>query len=67
MTKKLALALVCAAAVGATAAPAANAGTVCQTTSNAVNKYAGHHFEQMMVYVGDEITGPVRTACSVTP
>ena len=67
--KKLTAALVCAAAAAAaTAAPSASAGTTCQTANNALTKYGvSERFEQMMVYVGDEVSGPVGTACSVTP
>ena len=70
MKKLFTCAVAGALAAGAIAAPAANANTACTAVHNAThNKYVdiSGAFEQMMIYMGDEATFVLRTACSTGP
>lgn len=70
MTKKLTAAFVAAIALGAAAAPAANAdsGTTCQRAVAAAEKFGVYEqFEDVMIHMGDEIPFVVGTACRTAP
>jgi len=70
MTRKLTGALVCAIALTAAAAPAAQADSfgTCDRAVDVLHKYGFYdNFEQVMIYMGDEIPFVVGTVCRTAP
>lgn len=70
MTRKLTGALVCALALAAAAAPAAQADSfgTCDRVVDVLHKSGFYdNFEQMMVSMGDEVPFVVGTVCRTAP